>query len=90
MQGEVEVLREEKKMLTGQARKLNNELRASLRRREATSAQQVELNEVINELELECRAAEGDVRYENEYQRLPIVLPSCNAAPRGSRTASCA
>lgn len=55
-------------MLTGQARKLNNELRASLRRREATSAQQVELNEVINELELECRAAEGDVRY---VKRIP-------------------
>lgn len=61
-QGEVVVLREEKKMLTGQARKLNNELRASLRRKEAASAQQSELKEVINELELECRAAEGDVR----------------------------
>lgn len=61
-QGEVVVLREEKKMLTGQARKLNNELRASLRRKEAASAQQAELNETINELELECRAAEGDVR----------------------------
>lgn len=55
-------MREEKKMLTGQARKLNNELRASLRRRETASAQQAELNEVINELELECRAAEGDVK----------------------------
>lgn len=73
-------MREEKKMLTGQARKLNNELRASLRRREATSAQQVELNEVINELELECRAAEGDVRYENEYQHVPTIA----AASRGS------
>lgn len=61
-QGEVLVLREEKKMLTGQARKLNNELRASLRRKEAASAQQSELKEAINELELECRAAEGDVR----------------------------
>lgn len=61
-QGEVEVMREEKKMLTGQARKLNNELRASLRRREVASAQQAELNEAINELELECRAAEGDVK----------------------------
>lgn len=56
------MLREEKKMLTGQARKLNNELRASLRRKEAASVQQAELNEAINELELECRAAEGDVR----------------------------
>ena len=55
-------MREEKKMLTGQARKLNNELRASLRRKEAASAQQSELKEAINELELECRAAEGDVR----------------------------
>lgn len=61
-QGEVEVAREEKKMLTGQARKLNNELRASLRRREAAAAQQTELDEAINELQLECRAAEGDVR----------------------------
>ena len=58
----MEVLREEKKMLTGQARKLANELRASLRRKEAVSVQQAELNEAINELELECRAAEGDVR----------------------------
>lgn len=55
-------MREEKKMLTGQARKLNNELRASLRRRETAAAQQSELDEAINELELECRAAEGDVR----------------------------
>lgn len=62
MQGEVEVVREEKKMLTGQARKLNNELRAALRQREAAAGQQAELNEAINELQLECRAAEGDVR----------------------------
>lgn len=62
-------------MLTGQARKLNNELRAALRRREATSAQQVQLNEVINELELECRAAEGDVRYENEHYRVRPISP---------------
>lgn len=61
-QGEVDVVREEKKMLTGQARKLNNELRAALRRREAAAAQQAELDEAINQLQLECRAAEGDVR----------------------------
>lgn len=62
IQGEVDVVREEKKMLTGQARKLNNELRAALRRREAAAAQQAELDEALNELQLECRAAEGDVR----------------------------
>lgn len=49
-------------MLVAQARKLNNELRASLRRREAVATHQSELDESINELELECRAAEGDVR----------------------------
>lgn len=59
----MDVVREEKKMLIAQARKLNNELRASLRRREVVSAQQGELNETINELELECRAAESDVRH---------------------------
>lgn len=59
----MEVVRDEKKMLTAQARKLSNELRASLRRRETVAAQQAELNESINELELECRAAEGDVRW---------------------------
>lgn len=58
----MEVVREEKKMLVAQARKLNNELRASLRRREIAAAQQGKLNEAINELQLECRAAEGDVR----------------------------
>lgn len=58
----MEVVRDEKKMLTAQARKLNNELRASLRRQEAVSLHQAELNETINELELECRAADGDVR----------------------------
>lgn len=61
-QDDVEIKREEKKMLTSQARKLNNELRVSLRRKEIVAAQQEELNEAINELELECRAAEGDVR----------------------------
>lgn len=61
-QGEVDVVREDRKMLTSQARKLNNELRASLRRRETTATQQAELDETINELELECRAAEVDVR----------------------------
>lgn len=60
--GEVDVVREEKKMLTAQARKLNNELRASLRRREVVAGQQAELDEATNELELECRAAESDVR----------------------------
>lgn len=49
-------------MLAAQARKLNNELRAALRKREAAAVQQSELNETINELELECRAAESDVR----------------------------
>eukprot|EP00903_Cladosiphon_okamuranus_P007688 g7452.t1 len=73
LEGEVVVLREEKKMLTGQARKLNNELRASLRRKEAASAQQSELNEAINELELECRAAEGDVRRESQTKEELMV-----------------
>ncbi|CAM9109341.1 unnamed protein product [Ectocarpus fasciculatus] len=73
LEGEVEVMREEKKMLTGQARKLNNELRASLRRREAASAQQAELNEAINELELECRAAEGDVKRESQTKEELMV-----------------
>lgn len=49
-------------MLVGQARKLSNELRASLRRLEAVQQKQAELTESINELELECRAAEVDVK----------------------------
>ncbi|CAB1119455.1 unnamed protein product [Ectocarpus sp. CCAP 1310/34] len=73
LEGEVEVMREEKKMLTGQARKLNNELRASLRRRGAASAQQAELNETINELELECRAADGDVKRESQTKEELMV-----------------
>ncbi|CAM9894366.1 unnamed protein product [Ectocarpus sp. 12 AP-2014] len=73
LEGEVEVMREEKKMLTGQARKLNNELRASLRRRETASAQQAELNEAINELELECRAADGDVKRESQTKEELMV-----------------
>eukprot|EP00752_Nemacystus_decipiens_P012053 g10686.t1 len=73
LEGEVVVLREEKKMLTGQARKLNNELRASLRRKESASAQQSGLKEAINELELECRAAEGDVRREAQTKEELMV-----------------
>ncbi|CAN0459164.1 unnamed protein product, partial [Discosporangium mesarthrocarpum] len=61
-QGDVEAGREERKMLTAQARKLNNELRASLRTREATTALQEGLGEAKNELELECHAAERELR----------------------------
>lgn len=58
----MESSRENKKMLTAQARKLNNELRASLRRKENAESQQSELKESINELEVECKVAEADVR----------------------------
>lgn len=61
-QGEMESSREKKKVLTAQARKLNNELRACLRRKETAESQQSELKEAINEHEVECKVSETDVR----------------------------
>jgi coiled-coil domain-containing protein 39 len=62
LEAAAESAREQRKMLTGQARNLNNELRAAVRRRESAQRARDTLTEGINELELECAAAEGGLK----------------------------
>ncbi|CAM9198500.1 unnamed protein product [Chrysoparadoxa australica] len=62
LEGVVGEARSEKRMLVGQLRNLNNELHAALRQKETALKQQASLDEVINELELECGVAESSLR----------------------------
>lgn len=69
----LEHAREKRKMLQGQCRKLQNELVASRNRKERLAADKINLSEKGNELELENRMIEDEIRRDTRVKEEVVV-----------------